>query len=72
MYAPALMFAHGITSPDVPIRIPVLSTMTGTNITEDGIYCLGKVKQVLNEDKGFNTLILRTKVTILPLRKHDV
>nr|DAW66174.1 MAG TPA: hypothetical protein [Caudoviricetes sp.] len=33
---------------------------------------MGKVKQVLNEDKGFNTLILRTKVTILPLRKHDV
>lgn len=33
-----------ITSPDVPIRIPVLSAMTGANITEDGIYCLGKVK----------------------------
>lgn len=44
MYAPAPMFAHSITSPDVPIRIPVSSAMAGTNITEDGIYCLGKVK----------------------------
>lgn len=42
MYSPVPMFEHGITSPDVPIRIP--RDRVGTNITEDGIYCLGKVK----------------------------
>ena len=36
--------AWNITSPDVPIRIPVSSAMMGTNITEEGIYCSGKVK----------------------------
>ena len=77
MKAPVSMFSHGITSPNVPIRIhvlriPVPSNPAGTNITEEGIYRSGKVKQVLKADKGFNTLVLRTKVTILPLRKHDV